>query len=154
MLTLSAEDLNDLAEITYATPPTVTTPLLINVTGTTFNGDIPNQAGIGGSQAPYILWNFPDATAVTVTGGATLEGTLYAPNAALTWLPSQNIEGNIIAASSTTVRGRPAPRPASCTTSRSRRPCRVPPTLRPPSSPWSRWSSTTTAAPPTPATGP
>ena len=98
VLNLSAEDLNDLAEITYATPPTVTTPLLINVTGTTFNGDIPNQAGIGGSQAPYILWNFPDATEVTVTSGATLEGTLYAPNAALTWLPSQNIEGNIIAA--------------------------------------------------------
>ena len=75
VLTLTAEDLDDLAEITYATPPTVTTPLLINVTGTTFNGDIPNQAGIGGSQAPYILWNFPDATTVTVTGGATIEGT-------------------------------------------------------------------------------
>ena len=36
-----------------------------------------------------------------VTGGASIEGTLYAPNAALNWRPTQNIEGNVIAASFT-----------------------------------------------------
>ena len=65
--------------------------------GDPFNGQIPNQAGIGGSQAPYILWNFPQAQTIKVTGGASLEGTIYAPHAVLTWAPTQNIEGNVIA---------------------------------------------------------
>ena len=65
--------------------------------GDRFNGQIPNQAGIGGSQAPYILWNFPQAQTIRVTGGASIEGTIYAPHAVLTWAATQNIEGNVIA---------------------------------------------------------
>ena len=98
VLTLSSTDLRHLSEITYTNQPTASTPLLINVTGTSYLGNIPNQAGVSGNQAPYILWNFPDATKIVVNGGATIEGTLYAPSATLTWIPSQNIEGNIIAA--------------------------------------------------------
>ena len=73
----------------------------MNVTGSSFNGTTPNLAGISSGAAPFILWNFPDATSITVTGGDSIEGTLYAPNAALTWAVTQNIEGNVIAASFT-----------------------------------------------------
>ena len=61
---------------------------------------MPNQAGIGGASAPFLLWNFPTATAITLTtNSASLEGTLYAPNAALTDLSPANIEGQVITAS-------------------------------------------------------
>ena len=99
VLELSGADLANLAEITFAAAPTASTPLLVNVTGTSLTGTTPNLAGIGGSAAPYILWNFPQATSIVVTGGDTIEGTIYAPNATLNWVPTQNIEGNVIAAS-------------------------------------------------------
>src|SRR4051812_19358542 len=98
VLTLSAPELDHLSEITFSNQPSASTPLLVNVTGSTYLGDIPNLAGVSGSQAPFMLWNFPDATRIVVNGGATIEGTLYAPNARLTWIPTQNIEGNVIAA--------------------------------------------------------
>ncbi|MET0829113.1 MAG: collagen-binding domain-containing protein, partial [Microbacterium sp.] len=98
---ISAGDLDALAEITFLNVPNAATPLVVNVTGTSFNGTTPNLAGISSGAAPFILWNFPDATSITVTGGDSIEGTLYAPNAALTWAVTQNIEGNVIAASFT-----------------------------------------------------
>ncbi|WP_167880272.1 collagen-binding domain-containing protein [Nocardioides guangzhouensis] len=101
VLMLSATELDNLAELTFVDQPTASTPLLVNVTGSSFDGTVPNLAGIGGAQAPYILWNFPDASSVTVTGGASLEGTIYAPDADVVWAPTQNIEGNVIAASFT-----------------------------------------------------
>ena len=107
VLTMTTADLANLSEITYLNPPTASTPLLINVVGDPFKGQIPNQAGIGGSQAPYILWNFPQAQTIKVTGGASIEGTIYAPHATLTWAPTQNIEGNVIA--STFNHGDPSP---------------------------------------------
>ena len=97
VLTMTTADLANLSEITYLNPPTASTPLLINVVGDPFNGQIPNQAGIGGSQAPYILWNFPQAQTIRVTGGASIEGTIYAPHAVLSWAATQSIEGNVIA---------------------------------------------------------
>lgn len=99
MLTLTAQELDDLAGITFQTLPTADTPLLINVTGASFDGTLPNLAGISRDQAPFILWNFPDATQVRVTGGDSLKGTLYAPRAAVRWETTINMEGNVIAAS-------------------------------------------------------
>ena len=97
VLTMTAADLANLSEITYTNPPTSTTPLLINITGSSFNGQMPNHPGVSGSQAPYILWNFPEAETIKVTGGDSQEGTIYAPHANLTWVPTANIEGNVIA---------------------------------------------------------
>jgi choice-of-anchor A domain-containing protein len=97
---IAAEDLARLGEISFPDGgPSPDTPLLVNVTGETYAGTTPNLAGISSGNAPFILWNFPQATSVTVTGGDTIEGTLYAPNALLTWQVTQNIEGNVIAAS-------------------------------------------------------
>jgi choice-of-anchor A domain-containing protein/LPXTG-motif cell wall-anchored protein len=97
VLSLTAAELDDLSELTFVDQPTAGTPLLVNVTGTGFDGNVPNLAGVGGAQAPYILWNFPDAVSITVTGGDSLEGTIYAPDADVVWAPTQNIEGNVIA---------------------------------------------------------
>ncbi|MGF3894948.1 collagen-binding domain-containing protein, partial [Staphylococcus aureus] len=63
-----------------------------------YSGTFPNQAGVSGGQAPYILYNFATATSVTVNGGAAMEGTMYAPNAAVSWVQTNNIEGNVVAA--------------------------------------------------------
>ena len=101
VLEMTTQDLGNLSEITFTNQPTADTPLVVNVTGDAFTGTVPNLAGIGGGQAPYILWNFPQARSIVVTGGASIEGTIYAPNAALNWRPTQNIEGNVIAASFT-----------------------------------------------------
>ena len=111
VLEVAATDLANLSEMTFTSPPTADTPLLINVTGPTFNGRMPNMAGVGSGQAPYILWNYPTATTVTVTGGDSVEGTLYMPNAQLNWIPLQNIEGNVIAASFVHGIGAPAGTP-------------------------------------------
>ncbi|WP_196279351.1 choice-of-anchor A family protein [Catellatospora vulcania] len=103
VLNLTAANLTNISTLTFLNQPSAAAPLLINVDtgpGNVFNWTVPNQAGISGANAPYLLWNFPTATAITLaTNGATLEGTLYAPNAALTDLSSSNIEGQVIAAS-------------------------------------------------------
>ncbi|MET0975830.1 MAG: collagen-binding domain-containing protein [Leifsonia sp.] len=101
VLTIAAADLARLGELTFDDQPSPSAPLLVNVTGASFTGSMPNSPGISSAHAPFILYNFAEATAITVTGGASLEGTLYAPRADLQWTVTQNIEGNVIAASFT-----------------------------------------------------
>ncbi|KQO97697.1 collagen-binding domain-containing protein [Leifsonia sp. Leaf264] len=108
VLTITAEDLSALGELTYDDEPTQSSPLLVNVTGSSFNGRMPNSPGATSAQAPFILYNFPTATTVTVTGGDSLEGTIYAPRADVLWEVTQNIEGNIIGTSFTHGPGGPA----------------------------------------------
>ncbi len=98
VLQISASDLAALGELTFDNRPNASTPLVVNVTGSSFTGSIPNLAGADSGTAPFMLWNFPTATAVTVTGGDSLEGTIYAPDAYVNWQVTQNIEGNVIAA--------------------------------------------------------
>src|SRR4051794_41167127 len=74
VLQMTTRDLANLSEITFTNQPTAQTPLVVNVSGSLFDGDIPNLAGISDAQAPYIMWNFPQARAIVVTGGATIEG--------------------------------------------------------------------------------
>jgi choice-of-anchor A domain-containing protein/uncharacterized repeat protein (TIGR01451 family) len=101
VLNLTATDLANIQILTFANQPTASTPLLVNVdttgVGNTFDWTAPNFAGIGGQQARYVLFNFPTATALTLTPqAATVEGTIYAPNASLTDLSSSNTEGSVI----------------------------------------------------------
>ena len=110
VLNVTGGDLNNMADLTFINKPTADTPILINVdtsaTGGVFDWDVATQAGIGGVDAPYILWNFADTTGVTLTGGDTVEGSIYAPNADFTDLAVANVEGQIVAASA--VLGTPA----------------------------------------------
>ncbi|MFF0152742.1 collagen-binding domain-containing protein [Micromonospora sp. NPDC005203] len=101
VLNLSASDLNNIQTLTFASQPTADTPLLVNVdtsgVGNDFGWTAANFSGIGGPQARYILFNFPTATALTLTqNAATVEGTIYAPNASLTDLSASNTEGSVI----------------------------------------------------------
>ncbi|MFC6151878.1 collagen-binding domain-containing protein, partial [Mumia xiangluensis] len=98
VLDLTADELAGLASFTVrGSTPREGTTLLINVAGESYTGPMPNQAGVSGTNAPWILWNFPEATEVTFSGGDSVEGTLYAPRADLRWRGSQNIEGNVVA---------------------------------------------------------
>ncbi|MEU2022590.1 collagen-binding domain-containing protein [Streptomyces sp. NPDC016469] len=100
VLRLTGEQLNNLSEITFDNQPNADTPFVVDVdtTGTdgTYVWHIPNLAGVSGDQAPYMLWNFPDATDITIADGDSLEGTIYAPRAHLTDLDPSNIEGSIV----------------------------------------------------------
>ena len=98
VLHLTTADLGNLSELTFTNHPDANTPFVVAVTGTTFLGPTPNLAGVSGQQAPFMLWDFADATSVTITGGDSLEGTIYAPSATLTDLNAANIEGDIVAA--------------------------------------------------------
>jgi choice-of-anchor A domain-containing protein len=101
VLTVAAEDLDSLDLLTFDGLPGPGSPLVVNVTGTTFDGSVPNLANLTNAHAPFVLWNFPDATTVHVTGADVLEGTIYAPRADLRWDVTQNVEGNVVAASFT-----------------------------------------------------
>lgn len=100
VLRLTGEQLNNLSEITFDTPPTATTPFVVDVDTTGTNGTyvwhLPNLAGASGEQAPYMLWNFPDATDITMADGDSLEGTVFAPRAHLTDVNASNIEGTVV----------------------------------------------------------
>lgn len=103
VLNISGEDLNGVAEFTFPAAPSADEVYLINVdttgTGGVFDWSTPNFPGISGANAPFVLWNFPDATEVTLTGGDSLQGSVYAPGAAFTDASSSNLEGTVVAAS-------------------------------------------------------
>ncbi len=101
VLNLSAADLSNIAVLTFATAPTAITPLLINVDtggiGDSYAWTVPNFAGISGNDARYVLLNFPTVTTLTLTpGAATIEGSIYAPDADLVDHSASNTEGSII----------------------------------------------------------
>lgn len=101
VLHVTGEALNNLDEITFLNQPSADTPFLVVVDTTATGGALtwhtPNLAGVSGANAPYMMWDFPDATNITIADGDTVEGTIYAPRADLTDLDPSNIEGDIIA---------------------------------------------------------
>ncbi|MER7170050.1 choice-of-anchor A family protein [Streptomyces mesophilus] len=100
VLHLTGEQLDHIDIMTFTARPSADTPLAIVVdttaTGGEFDWSTPNMAGVSGTDAPYILWDFPDATGITITDGDSVEGTIYAPNAHLTDVDPSNIEGDVI----------------------------------------------------------
>ncbi|MEV6191161.1 SpaA isopeptide-forming pilin-related protein [Streptomyces sp. NPDC051920] len=100
VLRLTGEQLDNISTLTFLDQPSADTPLLIDVDTTGTGGDFtwhtPTMAGVSGDQAPYILWNFADATDITIADGDSVEGTIYAPRAELTDLDPSNLEGDII----------------------------------------------------------
>ncbi|QTX05755.1 collagen-binding domain-containing protein [Agromyces archimandritae] len=100
VVTMTGAELANIDQIGFLNGQRATrdTPVLINIVGGDFEGPIPRQ-GWDASQAPYVLFNFPDASRVHVTANtAELNGTLYAPAARVAWQATQNISGNVIAA--------------------------------------------------------
>ncbi|WP_194201961.1 collagen-binding domain-containing protein [Glycomyces albidus] len=101
VLNVTGEDLNNMADLVFVNQPTEQMPLLVNVdtggTGGELDWEVATQAGISGAQAPYILWNFADATRLNIASGDSVEGSIFAPDADLTDVSSTNAEGQIVA---------------------------------------------------------
>lgn len=88
---------------------------IINVPGTTptiggqawlGSGSSWNQAADGNIKGDYagLVWNFPDATSVTINYGSAFPGTILAPNAAVNIASAGHTIGQIIAKSFTSSR--------------------------------------------------
>ena len=104
VLRLTGEALNNMERLTLRDRPSARAPLLIVVDTTASGGELtwrtPEMAGPDGS-APHIIWDFPDATSITMTGGGRVEGTVFAPRARLTDASPGTVEGGVIAHSLT-----------------------------------------------------
>ena len=126
VLNINGSDLNRVQQITFNHQPSATKVLIINVdAGGTFNWEVWNQAGIGFSNCPYILYNFYNTKTLNIKGSSTIEGSILAPNADIVKTLNQaNIEGQVIAQSFTHSGGEIhyapfAASPQSCATSTS-----------------------------------
>jgi|GEM_PF-992377 len=108
VLNCSGSDLNSVTNgITFNNSPDANHILVINVNASgSFTWNVWNQAGISGSNAAYIIYNFPNTTSLNIAGNSTIEGCILAPNASIikSTNPS-NIEGQIVAASFTQTSG-------------------------------------------------
>ncbi|GII99172.1 choice-of-anchor A domain-containing protein [Sediminihabitans luteus] len=91
VFSLTAQQADDLGAVTFKNVGT-DTPIVINVSGTTARLDSTYVAGGNfgqriddftkiGAWAPRIVWNFPDATELTLAGGSQLVGSILAPEA-------------------------------------------------------------------------
>ena len=99
VLNISGSDLNSVTNgITFTNQPDANHVLVINVNAAgSFTWNVWNQAGIGGTNAPYIIYNFYNTTSLSIAGNSTIEGTVFAPSADITKTVNQsNIEGQVI----------------------------------------------------------
>ena len=102
VLHLTGEELNNLTNFTFNNQPTPTSPLIINIDQEEdFIWDVQNQAGIGDQHGAHIIFNFyNNSSSITLDdGGATVIGTVLAPNSHVIKRTSGNINGQLIAAS-------------------------------------------------------
>ena len=104
VLDVSAANLAKISLLQFQNAPSATMPLVINVdtsgVGNTFTWSTPNINGLtASSAAPYLLWNFSNATQLTISGSATVPGTIYAPGTAVNDYDGNGLAGGIIAAS-------------------------------------------------------
>lgn len=98
VLNVTGTDLNAVSTLTFNNTPDSSRFLVVNVSAAgSFTWNVFNSAGIGFAQCPYILYNFYNTTALTIGGSATIEGTVFAPNATISKTTnSANLEGQVI----------------------------------------------------------
>lgn len=101
VLNITGTDLNACQIFTYNQRPTANQVLIINVNAPgAFSWNTWNQAGIGFTECPYVLYNFYNTTTLDMVSGSAVEGTVFAPNADIIKNGNQsNIEGQVIAKS-------------------------------------------------------
>jgi choice-of-anchor A domain-containing protein len=99
VLNCTGTELNSVTNgVTFNTQPDASHVLVINVNASgSFTWNVWNQAGIGGNNSPYIIYNFYNCTSLNIAGNSTIEGTVFAPYADITKTVNQsNIEGQVI----------------------------------------------------------
>ncbi|MBX2932126.1 MAG: choice-of-anchor A family protein [Chitinophagaceae bacterium] len=99
VLNITNTQLNAITQFTFNNQPSATQPLVVNINRTSsFTWNAPTFAGIGPSAGQYIIYNFYNNTGtVTLSGAATIYGTVFVPNGSFTKNHNGNIEGQIIA---------------------------------------------------------
>lgn len=101
-LNLTGANLNKIQTLVFNNngKPNAAKWLIINVNAAgTFNWANFNMSGIANQEAPYILFNFYNATTVNINNSNMVEGTVFAPDAYVFKNMSNNIEGQVIAKS-------------------------------------------------------
>lgn len=100
VINLTGTQLASLTHVSFNSAPTATNPLVINVNQTSsFNWTAPFGAtGLTNASGQYIIFNFYNATGdITIGGANVLRGALFAPQAAIIWNNTNNLEGQAIA---------------------------------------------------------
>ena len=98
-LNISGADINNIQGITFnGQTPDANHLLVININAPgSFVWSSFNTAGISGTNAQYILYNFYNTTSLSFSGNNAIEGTVFAPYASITkTLHNSNIEGQVI----------------------------------------------------------
>ncbi|PRH76999.1 hypothetical protein C6N75_22640, partial [Streptomyces solincola] len=98
---LTGRQLAAIGLLVFERRPTAAAPVVVVVdtrdTGGRLDWRTPALAGVGGQDAPYLLWSFPDATGLTLTaGGGSLVGAVHAPRARLTDLSPAALQGDVV----------------------------------------------------------
>ncbi len=94
VFTVAGDDLNTANSLDIRVPSGATA--LVNVTGTTIR--MTNMGiGLGGTDRGHVLYNFPDATSLTLSG-IGVDGSILAPRADLSF-PNGVITGTLVVAS-------------------------------------------------------
>lgn len=108
VLHVTGDELNNLTNFTFNNQPTTTSPLIININQEEdFIWNVQNQAGIGDQHGAHIIFNFynNDGTITLEENGATIIGTVLAPNSHVIKRTSGNINGQLIAESYSHING-------------------------------------------------
>ncbi|WP_405205155.1 collagen-binding domain-containing protein [Aquimarina sp. LLG6339-5] len=99
VLHITGAALQNLPYLTFENTPSQNTPLIINVDAAgDFEWNILNLTGIGDQQGAFIIWNFYNNSSITLKGGSTIIGSLFAPKSDVIKDSSGNINGQVIAA--------------------------------------------------------
>ncbi|HZC25669.1 MAG TPA: collagen-binding domain-containing protein, partial [Actinopolymorphaceae bacterium] len=118
ILNITAANLANISTLTFTNHPNASTPIVINVNTSGVSDDFswrpPSPSGLNDADSPFILWNFPTATRVTVTGSNPVRGTLYAPRAGLFQYDVSGVYGGVVAQSY--AQGGPSGSPSGGTT--------------------------------------
>ncbi len=98
VLNVSGTDLNNVSVFTFNNKPNANRILVVNVNAPgTFNWNVWNQAGIGGSDASYVIYNFYNTTTLNINGNNNIWGTVFAPSADIVKTVNQsNIDGQVV----------------------------------------------------------
>jgi len=99
ILNVTGAELTACNNFTFNNQPDANHVLIINVNASgTFNWNSWTNGGFGGqSNCAYIIYNFYNTTTLNITGGAAIEGTIFAPFADISKSGNNsNIEGQVI----------------------------------------------------------
>jgi len=106
VLNITGTELQNLPYLTFENKPNQDTPLIINVDASgDFEWNILNLTGIGDQQGAFIIWNFYNNSSLTLKGGSTIIGSVFAPKSDIIKDSSGNINGQVIAANYDHIQG-------------------------------------------------